>query len=374
MIFSPVGVVAFSLLAFPITYGFNYLMKYTGDDHRIVFGAAVLVIFTIGVLFYVLSKYQKQRPKDNLFYVFVLFSFTGIIDLITSLEIDGHIRGFMTVYLKEGEPYLKTSHCTLACYYDGTVHYVMYIIMAIRCLQNKDYRNLGIYWSGSMTNIVLVFLIGNVIGKYSDDVKASYLLTIPYLLVPVVVGYLMIKRDRNVKFQPKLIEAAHNQDILSRPIDVLLITYMIYAIFISTLRGLAALDCTWPSVQGYLARFEPYIGDPVGYPRVQMLIYLFYYVPYYAVTICGLIFPGHQWMLDWSILHAGATSQAQIIHMCASFHKRTFAAFRPPLVGRQGFLFVNTILQTVPQILAWRCHRYPEFFQQLPVDKEKKAQ
>ncbi|XP_070545467.1 transmembrane 6 superfamily member 2-like isoform X2 [Ptychodera flava] len=296
-----------------------------------------------------------------------------MVDLITSLEIDGFIQGFMEVYLKEGEPYLKTAHCTLACYYDGTVHLVMYVVLAIRCLQNQDNRNLGLYWCGSMANIVLVFLLGNVIGKYSDDVKMSYLLTIPYMIVPVVVAMVLMRRPRRqMKLNKEQVKFIQEQDILTRPLDILLITYLLFAIFIASLRGLAALDCTWPSVQGYLARFEPYIGDPVGYPRIQMLMYLLYYVPYYAATICGLVIPGQEWMLDWSILHAGATSQAQVIHICASFHKRTLSSFRPPPPGRKGFLLVNMSLQLVPQILAWRCNGRPEFFSKISVDDTNK--
>ncbi len=43
----------------------------------------------------------------------------------------------------------------------------------------------------------------------------------------------------------------------------------------------------------------------------QMLVYLFYFVPYYVMAIYGLFWPGCEWMTDWSIIHAGAAMQVR---------------------------------------------------------------
>lgn len=42
-----------------------------------------------------------------------------------------------------------------------------------------------------------------------------------------------------------------------------------------------------------------------------MLIYMFYFVPFYALTIYGILYPsGNQkWMKDWSLIFAGAAAQ-----------------------------------------------------------------
>ena len=52
-----------------------------------------------------------------------------MINLITALENDGVVSGFVGVYLREGEPYLKTAHCTMVAYWDGIFHYSMYLMM-----------------------------------------------------------------------------------------------------------------------------------------------------------------------------------------------------------------------------------------------------
>uniref|UniRef100_A0A8D0FKJ7 Transmembrane 6 superfamily member 1/2 transmembrane domain-containing protein n=1 Tax=Strix occidentalis caurina TaxID=311401 RepID=A0A8D0FKJ7_STROC len=96
--------------------------------------------------------------------VFVAFSFTSVVDLIISLEEDGYISGFVEVYIREGEPHLRTAHGILICYWDGIIHYGLYLAMIAAIGQRKSYRNLGLFWLGSLMMSIVVFLLGNLIG------------------------------------------------------------------------------------------------------------------------------------------------------------------------------------------------------------------
>jgi len=60
---------------------------------------------------------------------------------------------------------LRTAHGVFICYWDGTVHYVLYLAMAGAIHRRKRYRNLGLYWLGSFIMSILVFLPGNLLGK-----------------------------------------------------------------------------------------------------------------------------------------------------------------------------------------------------------------
>lgn len=95
----------------------------------------------------------------------------------------------------------------------------------------------------------------------------------------------------------------------------------------------------------YIYQYEPYLKDPVGFPRVmvslekmdplyinarnqnvifvvsslQMLVYLFYALPLLTVFIYGLNTPGCSWMLDWTLFFAGAAAQVRPAIVIAAF-------------------------------------------------------
>uniref|UniRef100_A0A8C4IYK6 Transmembrane 6 superfamily member 1/2 transmembrane domain-containing protein n=1 Tax=Dromaius novaehollandiae TaxID=8790 RepID=A0A8C4IYK6_DRONO len=84
-------------------------------------GALALALLAFPVAF---AAPRRSRPA-----VFVVFAFTSAVDLVISLEEDGYVSGFVELYVREGEPYLRTAHGIMICYWDGVVHHGLYLAM-----------------------------------------------------------------------------------------------------------------------------------------------------------------------------------------------------------------------------------------------------
>ncbi|XP_011846688.1 PREDICTED: transmembrane 6 superfamily member 2 [Mandrillus leucophaeus] len=289
----------------------------------------------LGLLFVaVYSLSHGEISYDPLYAVFAVFAFTSVVDLIIALQEDGYVVGFMDFYTKEGEPYLRTAHGVFICYWDGTVHYLLYLAMAGAICRRKRYRNFGLYWLGSFAMSILVFLTGNILGKD----KAS----------------------------GNLVQEEQRKGLLQRPADLALVIYLILAGFFTLFRGLVVLDCPTDSCFVYIYQYEPYLRDPVAYPKVQMLMYMFYVLPFCGLAAYALTFPGCSWLPDWALVFAGAIGQAQFSHMGASMHLRTPFTYRVPEDTWGCFFVCNLLYALGPHLLAYRCLQWPAFFHQPP--------
>ncbi|MBN3285168.1 TM6S2 protein, partial [Polyodon spathula] len=224
----------------------------------------------------------------------------------------------------------------MICYWDGTVHYALYLMMVTRISKRQGYRSAGLYWLGSILLSMIVFLAGNVV---------------------------VSQKSRNLT--PKAAdEVAVEQQKLphQRPLDLLLLVFLFSAIAYTLFRGFVALECPLESCFNYLYQYEPYLKDPVAYPKVQMLVYLFYALPLLCLFVYGLLKPGCIWMLDWTLVFAGAVAQAQFTHIGGSLHPWTPYTYRVPEETVWPFLLMNLLYAVGPQILALRCLMHPEFF------------
>nr|KAG5705976.1 hypothetical protein BaRGS_010866 [Batillaria attramentaria] len=252
----------------------------------------------------------------------------------------------MAFYLRDGEPYLKTAHGTMISYWDGVAHYAMYLmILAAQCW-NQSYRDVGLYWAASIGHSMLVFMPGIFMG--SHGIRWPCLLNVPYVIIPFYYGAKFLFQGRpaeDFSVQPKQEPSSPAPRIWRRPIDIFFLIFFVGASGLAILRFIAALGGNVQLAKHYLSSLEPYLEDS-PYPKVQMMVYLFYFLPYYAAAIYGLLQPGHSWMLDWSLLHAGAAAQGQFSHIGASFHYRTPFMHRVPQHGHTRLIFwlINAIL------------------------------
>ncbi|KAM9358156.1 transmembrane 6 superfamily member 2 [Symphorus nematophorus] len=349
----------FSFSALGILYAMNTTPEFQEPYVILEIGVAVLVVV---FLFYFLIT-RGNPPKDALFFVFAEFSFTCVIDLVSALEYDGIISGFMEFYQKTGEPYLGTAYAIMMCYWDGIAHFIMYLVMISRITDRKAYRTLGLFWAGSLCANMSVFIAGIVAGKYGSEIRPAFWLNFLFLLMPVWGAVTLFTRPKD---RPLIggynAQHAQSMKLIWRPLDLVLVVLLLAAMAFTALRGLVALDSPLEACSTYLRHYEPYLKDPVGYPRVMMLHLFFYGLPLLGAFVYGLLKPGCTWMSDLTLFFAGAVIQCQWAHIGGSLHSRTTAPFRIPNDAFWCVLTANLLYAATPILVALRVHSNPYFF------------
>ncbi|XP_032388038.1 transmembrane 6 superfamily member 2 isoform X1 [Etheostoma spectabile] len=222
------------------------------------------------VLLLLLLTVRNLKKVDPLFYVFAGFSFTCMVFLTNALEQDGFISGFMAFYLKMGEPHLRTAYAVMTSYWEGVVHLLLFLTIIHRMFRGKSYRSLGLLWAGS-SSAIIVHIPGVVIGKYGSNIQPAFWRNVPFFLVPFWAASLLFSRPREmpVVTADKII-AEQKKGLLSRPVDLLLSLLLLGAMAFSVFRGFVVLDCPLDACFTYVYQYEPYLKDPVGFPRVMV--------------------------------------------------------------------------------------------------------
>lgn len=92
----------------------------------------------------------------------------------------------------------------------------------------------------------------------------------------------------------------------------------------------------------------------------QVLVFFYYYIPFFAMAICYLIYPRQHWIKDWTVIFAGGSLQAQFVYIWSSLKWRTDDAYQVPdtPVARTVFWTVNLGLFVLPHLFAAYCHQH----------------
>nr|XP_054588329.1 transmembrane 6 superfamily member 1 isoform X1 [Nothobranchius furzeri] len=361
------GVFMLSLMSIPFCYLFNSLVYNNSAEAFLFAGSTAVVILAISVRFML----KKKAPVDPLFYVYAVYAFLSVVNLIIGLEQDNIIDGFVTFYLKEANPHINTAHGHMLSYWDGCAHYLMYLLMIAAITWGDSYRTIGLYWVGSFVMRTIVYILGNAVGKYGTQVSFLFVLHMLHVSVSVWACIQVFRQPSTCDVPITKIQEAKRTNLFHRPLDLLFVIYLILALTFCVFRGLVALDCSSKWCQDYARQYEPYLKDPSAYPKVQMLVSMLYSGPYYIVTLYGLLVPGCKWMPELTVVHSGAVAQAQFTHIGASLHTRTPFSYRVPAASQPVFLLVNVLYTLLPHILCYRCCTQPAFFLR-QINEEKK--
>ncbi|XP_026865648.1 transmembrane 6 superfamily member 1 isoform X3 [Electrophorus electricus] len=355
------GVFVLSLLSVPFSYFFNYVVISSSAETVLFAGVSTVVILTVSSRVLL----RGRAPTDPLFYVYAVYALMSVVNLIIGLEQDGIIDGFMTFYIKQADPYINTAHGHMISYWDGCAHYLMYLLMVAAITWGQSYRAIGLYWVGSFLMQIIVYIPGNVVGKYGAQLNTLFLLHLLYACVSVWACFRVFRQPATWNLQPTVrhnTQCEQKKSVLQRPTDLLFILCLLGASAFCIFRGLVVLDCPTDWCKDYILNHEPYLKDPSAYPALQMLVNMLYSTPCFVIMLYGLLVPGCDWLPDLSLVHAGAIAQAQFCHTGASLHSRTPVAHRVPSERLLLFLTLNLLYALIPQLLSYRCISDPAFF------------
>ncbi|TRY55175.1 hypothetical protein DNTS_032662, partial [Danionella cerebrum] len=356
-----ISVLLLSLSAPFLLYAINQL-PFLQDPQVIL----ALVVAALTTVFLLANRGMKSAAApDPLFYVFAVFSFTSVLSLTNALQQDGFIKGFMDVYVGKVEPHLSSAHGILLSYWEGLVHFLLLLLIIHRMSEGKSFRNLALLWSGSMVAAQTVLISGMIVGKYNKNIPPVIWRSSLSLIGSVWTAVKLLSRPRELSIIPAdKLEVLQRRSLLSRPVDLLLTLCLLGNIAFTAFRGFVVLECSLDACFSYIYQYEPYMKDSVGFPKLTMLVFLFYAVPLLWACVLGLLTPGCSWMLDWTLVLAGAVAQAQWTHLGASLHSRTPFTYRIPKDEWSQVMVLNLLSLAVPVLLALRCHIRPAFFLQ----------
>jgi hypothetical protein len=336
-----------SLTAIPVCMAVSASQSLSQPMAVLVIGVLLCFVLMPIMVYRLLIRAMRVTSTSEVVWVsmVVVFSFTSVVDLMIGLTLDGVIDT-LHFYLVNGEPYLKSGHGGYINYWDGTVHYGLYIGMAYQIASGSDYRLSALYWFGSIANSLFVFLPGNVIGVWGSELKPAYLLNIPYVAVPIWVAWRLLLSSSaaaavvatgNTNQANGTRDNTRTLRLRRWPVmDSVLVVYLVIAIGMAWWRLVVAMGSPLDSAHWWLHSIEPYLADASSYPKLQAIVNALYLSPFQLVLLVVLLVPAAQptslrtcsYLVDLAAVHAGAYAQGQFAYIAAAV--RPFALYPTP--------------------------------------------
>jgi len=329
------------------------------NDHIYLFLIGIIVCGLVGFLSW------KFLPGYNVsFYFFVISAFTCMVDLVlsfTALNI-GNIN-WGKFYLDHGEEYLRDTHGAWINLWDGTVHYFCYLYFTYSYITKTTdtplFHYLTLWWSGSVLNSLFVLIPGIFIGRYATIVKPSILLNIPFIFIPLYIGYQQSKLTPNSSNKTISLYTTSIQNYGAG-------IYLIFSGIIMIFRTMVALG-SHANIFVTYSTYETYLKDTSCFPLMQQLLYSYYYVPFFFIL--GYIFitsNNNNGSLSWTffnylIILMGGLAEGQFAYLggwlveCGESCGTNNSWVKPSFEGWEFWSTVefNYALLFIPQILVY---------------------
>lgn len=334
----PMTMVVIALLAIP----FSFIQTYAGvlqahPNVVAVFGFASLGLVGFLAYWFVFRHLPQNVRRDPFLILFAIFAFATMLDLLIALSLLG-ITDVMNAYFESGEPYLKSSYGMAANLWDGTAHLAMYVGMSYYLARGESHRKLALFWTGSLLSGCGIYMLANLIGEYAEHIEPSYLMNVPFMIVPIFYAWRVLERDETMvpARRPPL-----------GALDGILTLAMVGLAFLCVFRMLAVLNPAISLTQGWVA-IEPYLLNPSRYPQVQMIAYGMVLAPFAVLAALSLWRRPSRGIAVWAWVFAGFCAQGQFTELVGNLH----ASSDPRYALTGAAVLANLAVALLPLLFA----------------------
>ena len=334
----PIVMAGLALLAIPFAYA-QANLEILDSIPLFVLVFAVLGLSAIGLIAYIsIFRHLPANVRHSPYLIFfAVFSFACVLDFLIAMTLMGYTN-VMASYFESGEPYLKSNYGMAVNLWDGTTHFALYLWMSFCLASSRDHSRAALFWAGSMIGSCIVYMSGNLIGEYAEQIEPSYLLNLPFMIVPIFYAWKVALDSDN---DAPVIKIGKTTG------DYLLIICLLGLAGFSAFRMLVVLNPEISLTYVWATEVEPFLLSPTRYSEIQMLVFGLYLMPFSILAAIAFWRPSSQNLRVWAWIFAGVTAQGQFAHIVASIS----AADVVP--QSSVFWLSNLLVMFVPLWFAW---------------------